>query len=279
MAGVQTAYTDKAPAARAGLLADNGILSDIEKGHANGVPRVGNLTLLSGPTNGALEAAEVAPLAALTSSATAILASTASSASVATITSGSTPALQDARINPARRITAIFSSQANWDLTTIYISGEDVMGNPIREALVLPDTGGVTLTTKQFFSRVTEVYLPAQSGTAGTFTMGYTADEGIYHPETVGVLIRDTAREPLDANDALADNDNADVVKRGKIWVKVESAVTAKGIPAYLRTATSGNNVMGQWSGAAAAGFTLQPWAFFQCLSDSDGFAVLHKKV
>lgn len=277
---VQTSYSLKAPTARKGQFADNGADvggRDVEACHASGTPAVGNLVLLAGPTAGDGAKATAAPLSALTVSATAILASTASSASAASITSASSPALATTHLNPARRITAVLSSHANWDATAMRIYGEDVMGNPIKESLLVPDAGGVTLTTHQFFSRVTKVELDAQSGTGGTFTMGYTADEGVYHPKSVGIAVRDTAREPLDSSDQFADKDKVDVLKEGRLFVAVEDTVSEKGAPAYLRVVTSGANVMGQWRSTPATGFIRQPWAAFETLSDADSIAVLNK--
>lgn len=278
MAGVQTSYSDKAVTGRAGQLADNAEDKLIEAAHASGTPRVGNAVLLTGPKAGDLDKAQAAVLSALTVSATAILASTAAAVTAETINGASTPALNTARLSPARRITAVLNSHANWDATRMRVYGEDWQGNPIREELLIPDAGAATLTTQQFFSRVTSVEVDAQSGAAATFTMGYTADEGIYHPDAIGVLVRNTVSEPLDANDAVADKDRVDVLRRGHIFVTVEAAVTARGTPAYLRTATSGGNVIGQWSSTGGAGFTPQPWASFDKTSDSSLMAVLNKR-
>lgn len=280
MSGVQTSYTDKAPTARKGQFANNGAAPafprTVEAGHANGTPRVGNLVALSGPKAGDLDAAEVAPLSAITVDVDDILAATATAATALSITSASTPALTVTRINPARRITAVLNSSANWDATKMRIYGEDWEGNFIKEELAVPDAGNTTITTHGFFSRVTKVELDAQAGTGGSFTMGYTADEGIYHPASVGVLVRDTAREPLDSNEAVADNDRVDVLVTGDIYVAVE-ATALRGEPAYLRTAVSGGNIIGQWRSTPAAGFTRQPWASFVQGSDSDSIAVLRK--
>lgn len=274
---VQTSYSNKPPTGRAGQLAVSPPAGGIEACHANGTPRMGNAVLLSGPTAGNLENADASPLATLIVSATAILAATATAATAETITSASTPALSTALLNPARRITAVLNSHADWNATKMRVYGEDVMGNQIRDEIAIPDAGNTTVTSALFFSRVTKVELDAQASTGGSYTMGYTADEGVYSPGSVGVLIRNTVSEPLDANDAVADNDRIDVLKSGKIFVLVEAAVTAKDAPAYLRTAVSGGNVMGQWSSTPAAGMTRQPWARFDTLSDSDGIAVLNK--
>lgn len=274
---VQTSYTDKAPTARKGQFYDEDAPRDVEACHANGTPRVGNLVLLTGPTAGALEAAEAAPLAAIAVDADDILAATATAGTALSITTASTPALNDGYLNPARRITAVLNSHADWNATKMRVYGYDWQGNAVKEEIAVPDAGNTTITSHGFFSRVTKVELDAQGGTGGSFTMGYTADEGIYAPGSVGIAVRDTAREPLDSNDAFADNDRMDVLKTGRIYVAVEAAVTTKGAPAFLRTAASGGDVMGQWRSTPATGFTRQPWARFDQLSDSDSIAVLNK--
>ena len=274
---VQTSYTEAPLTARKGALADGD--HKIESGRATAAAVVGNLVSLSGLAAGDLDAADVAPLAALSVSATAILAATATAATALAVTSASSPALTVTKLSPARRITAVLSSHANWDVGTLQIIGEGWDGTPIQETLTVPDAGNVTLTTQQYFSRVTAVNLSAMAGTGGSFTMGYTADEGIYDPETVGVLIRDTSREPLDSSDQVAQYDRVNVLLQGKIYVASEATVSGRG-PAYLRTATSGGDVRGQWSSSPGTGFTVQPWAEFVTTDDAATvkIAVLRKK-
>lgn len=274
---VQTSYSQQAPTARKGQLAKNAPHDGIEAAHANGAPVVGNLVLLSGPTAGELESAEAAPLSALAVDVDAIVASGFASAGTAqTLTGAALNGVVGAgRMNPARRISVIPDASTDWDPTTAIVRGEDVMGNYIECPVAIATSS--SNATHEFFSRVTAIYIPAQTGAGGTATAGVTADEGIYHPETVGVLIRDTAKEPLTSGDAVTDNDRIDVLKRGSIYVEVEDAVSVKGAPAYLRTATSGGDVMGQWSCVPGSGFTRQPWAAFETLSDGSSIAVLTK--
>lgn len=273
---VQTSYSQQALTARKGQLAKNGPHDGIEAAHANGAPVVGNLVLLSGPTAGELESAEAAPLSALTVDVDAIAATVASAAGAQTLSGASLDGVVgDDRMNPARRISVLPNSHTDWDPGFAIVRGEDVMGNYIESHVAIATSS--TGATHEFFSRVTSVYIPAMTGAGGTATIGVTADEGVYHPESVGVLIRDTAKEPLTSGDAVADNDRIDVLKRGSIYVAVEDAVAAKSSPAYLRTATSGGDVMGQWSCVPGTGFTRQPWASFETLSDGSDIAVLNK--
>lgn len=274
---VQTSYSQAPATARKGQFAKNGP-REVEAAHANGAPVVGNLVLLSGPTAGELESAEAAPLAALTVDVDAIAATVASAGTAQTLSGASLDGVVgDDRMNPARRISILPDSHTDWDPGFAIVKGEDVMGNYIEAQVAIATSS--TNATHEFFSRVTSVYIPAQTGAGGTATIGVTADEGVYHPETVGVLVRDTAKAPLTSGDAVTDNDRVDVLKTGTIFVEVEDAVSVKGAPAFLRTATSGGDVMGQWSCIPGTGFTRQPWASFEALSDSDSIAVLKKSL
>jgi hypothetical protein len=212
-------------------------------------------------------------------SANAILAATASAATPSTITSASTPALTTSVLHPARRITAVLNSHADWNATTMKIYGEAWDGSPICDVVQIPDAGNTTVTSHSFFRRVTKVILDAQGGTGGSFTMGYSADEGIYDPARVGVLMRNTSQEPLSSSDACAANDRVDVLMSGNIFVESEATVSNRG-PAYLRTAVSGDEVRGQWSSDPGTGFTVQPWAEFVTTDDAATvkIAVLRKK-
>lgn len=278
---VQTSYSEAALTARKGQLYDNGQASahDVESARASEALVPGNLVLLSGPEAGALEAADAAALSALAVDVDAILLS-AAAATTKQIVTTMTGVVAGAVMNPARRITATLNSNANWDTSEIKVCGQDWQGNPIAEVLLVPDAGNVTLKTNAFFRKVTQIEVDPQTSTAATYEFGISADEGIYNPETVGILIRDTSREPLSSSDAVAADDRIDVLKSGKVFVAVEAAVPSKGTPAFLRTATSGSDIMGQWSGATAAGFTEQPWASFHQVDDGGTvkIAVLKKR-
>jgi hypothetical protein len=280
---VQTSYSNEPLTALKGSLADNGQAQahDVEPGEMTAAAVVGNLVSLSVPTAGDVDCASVTPLAELTVSANAILAATASAATPLTVTSASTPALTVTAMNPARRITAVLNSHADWNATTMKIYGEAWDGSPICDVVQIPDAGNTTVTSHSFFRRVTKVILDAQGGTGGSFTMGYSADEGIYDPETVGVLVRDISTEPLsgDNSDEYAAGEQVNVLKSGKIYVETEATVSARG-PAYLRTATSGADVRGQWSSGPGTGFTVQPWAELVTADDAATvkIAVLRKK-
>jgi hypothetical protein len=273
---VQTSYSEAPVTARKGQLYDGN--HEIESARATDAQVPGNLVLLSGLAAGALDAHDSTALSALAVDVDAILTSAAAATTKQIVTS-LTGVIAGAIMHPARRITATLNNNANWDTSEIKISGEGWDGAPISETLLVPDGGNVTLTTSQFFRRVVSVEVDPQTSTAATYEVGVSADEGIYDPARVGILIRDTSREPLSSSDAVAADDRVDVLTAGKIYVATEATITSPG-PAYLRTATSGSDIMGQWRGSAATGFTVQPWAEFVTTDDAGTvkIAVLRKK-
>lgn len=72
-----------------------------------------------------------------------------------------------------------FNEHADWDATTIVVSGKDEAGNDTTENFSVSNGGNNVVTGAVIFTQITEVSIPAQTGTNGTFTMGlnprYTA--------------------------------------------------------------------------------------------------------
>lgn len=77
----------------------------------------------------------------------------------------------------ARRISFVFSSHANWDATTITVTGLDALGKKITDTILVANGGGTTVTTAKFFKQVTRIDVPAQSGSSGTCTVGFLNTE------------------------------------------------------------------------------------------------------
>lgn len=77
---------------------------------------------------------------------------------------------------PAKQVTLICDGSGDWDATTGKVFGEDEDGNPISDNISIA-TGG-TGTTARFFSRVTGLMIPTQTGAGGNATLGYAADAG-----------------------------------------------------------------------------------------------------
>jgi hypothetical protein len=79
---------------------------------------------------------------------------------------------------PARNLTITLNAHADWDATTIVVTGKNASGVEHTEDFLVPNDGGVTLTGTKQFTQVTNVMIPAQSGTNGTLTMGVGTNFG-----------------------------------------------------------------------------------------------------
>lgn len=72
----------------------------------------------------------------------------------------------------ARALSVVLGNHADWDATTMVISGFDAQGLPISENFSIPNGGSTTLTGAKYFKQVTRVEIPAQTGGSGTFAIG-----------------------------------------------------------------------------------------------------------
>ena len=106
----------------------------------------------------------------------AIVATGASTAGEQTLT-GSTldGVVGDDPMNPPRVLTMTFNSHADWDASTAVVTGLGPSGEAQTENFSIPNGGNATVTGTKRFSRVTQIVIPAQSGTSGTFTVGTRA--------------------------------------------------------------------------------------------------------
>ncbi len=161
-----------------------------------------------------------------------IVASRATAATATSITgSGLDGAVGADEMFPPRNITFTLTSNADFDLTTAYVRGLDESGVPQEEAFVIPNGGNVTLTGSKFFSVVTEVYIPAQSGTGGAYTVGFGSKLGpITKAHFHGIAEYVASREP----EAYPVNYPVPVIEEGPVYVTSETAY-GDGDPVYVR--------------------------------------------
>lgn len=73
---------------------------------------------------------------------------------------------------PARNLTLTLNNHADWDASTITVTGTDSTGRVITEAFTVPNGGNTVLTGTKGFATVTNINIPAQSGTGGTLLVG-----------------------------------------------------------------------------------------------------------
>lgn len=107
----------------------------------------------------------------------AIITARASSGSIQTITgTGLNGAVGQRAMSPARPLELIVDNSTDWDATTAVVTGTDSAGHGISENFAIPNGSGSgsvppVLGTK-LFATVTQVVIPAQSGTGGSFHLG-----------------------------------------------------------------------------------------------------------
>jgi hypothetical protein len=270
---MQTTYNLVPAAGRAGSKSSSTPWELIESCVASGAVPVGLLAVIAGGENPAvLTPTSVKTMPALTVDVDAFVTTHATAASDQNLaTTDLNGVIGQARTTPARRVTFVANSHSDWDATRIRIEGLDVSGNPITEDLLMPNAGNTTLTTVMFFSQVTAVRVPAQTGTNGSYTVGISADEGVYSSADCGIVLRPSTTEPLTA-DSIATAIDCDWMKKGKCWVIVEAAVIA-GDKVFVRTLLSGADLRGQFSGTSGTGFSPLPHAFFSSDGAQDGIA------
>jgi hypothetical protein len=242
---VQTTYSQNPAAGYAGQLAD-GHPADIktaiaEVAIAAGIPAM----------HGATTRAECRPpYTPATADVDAILATGGASAATAQTLSGSSldGVVGQGELVPPRPITLVLSNHADWDLTTALITGTDEDGSVIVEPVVIPNAGNATVQTQQAFRKVTSIYIPAQSGTGGTFTAGFAAGVGAIDHLVHGVALYDASREP----EAYPIDYAVPCVKRGRVFVTSETSYT-DGNPVFVRFIATGSEVAGQVRATADA--------------------------
>lgn len=148
----------------------------------------------------------------------------------------------------ARNITFTFTSHADWDATTATVVGKGVHGEYLSESFSIPNGGNATVTGNALFSQVDSITIPAQSGTGGAFTVGVGAKLGPLDIAAAGVVALENTRSAA----AYASGEMAPIVRKGRVKVTAEEAVTEGG-PVFVRLVTSGDEVYGSFRMSADA--------------------------
>lgn len=93
----------------------------------------------------------------------------------------------DFTLDPPRNVTLKLDSDSDWDATTAVVTGTDINGAAQTENISIPNNGNSTVQGVKAFSTVTQVVIPAQTGTGGTCELGFGPDIGFTHPiRTIG---------------------------------------------------------------------------------------------
>jgi hypothetical protein len=151
-------------------------------------------------------------------------------------------------MNPPRAVSLVLSSHADWDATEAVVTGTDEDGRVVQETLLIPNGGNATVTGLRHFRTVSSIYIPAQSGTGGTATLGFGSSLGPIDHGVHGVAIYDASREP----EAYPVDYVVPCLKKGRIVVNCETSYT-DGNPVFVRFIASGDEVAGQVRATADA--------------------------
>jgi hypothetical protein len=191
----------------------------------------------------------------------AIVAAFTTSAALQTLSgAGLTGAVGGAQMWPGRLLTATLSSHADWNATTMTITGiNEATGRRETEDVAIPDGGNATITSTKYWSSIESIAIPAQAGTGGTATFGIAAVGSLTINHFAGVAARQHIKTTLATADlyrlagspttsttaAYIDNEPVPCVEDGDIEVFTEEATTETE-PVYVRVASgSGGSVLG----------------------------------
>jgi hypothetical protein len=187
---------------------------------------------------------EGAPPSAPSAAATAIVSTPVATALTAQTVSGASldGAVGQGLISPPKNVTLTLSNHADFDATTAVVTGEDEEGQVIEEDFAIPNGGNATVTGAKIFAKITSIYIPAQSGTGGTLTVGTGVKLGAIDSIVHGVSVYDASREPgTYAVDSLMP-----VLREGVVWVYAETAVNPS-LPVYARFVAAGAETLGRF--------------------------------
>lgn len=106
----------------------------------------------------------------------------------------------------ARRLQVVLSASASWTTGPITVTGKDEQGATITENFAVAGGGGATVQGTKYFRQVTSVAVPAQGGTAGTFTVGTRAPVGAVGTGGTQVVVTTVRAGSLETYEAISDN-------------------------------------------------------------------------
>lgn len=185
---------------------------------------------------------------------------------------------------PGRRLTFTFNTEADWIASNITVAGEDLYGRIVTETVAVPVGGNATVTTDQYFTKVTQITVPAQDGTAGSLDVGIEAIT-LALADYLGVVMRIPVKTSLSVNSLYGELSNyslgaeghyfngetVDVMEVGAICIYSEEAV-ADGDPVYVRVAAgAGGSTLGAYRNDADSGSCVLTTGKFQRNSSGAG--------
>jgi len=172
-------------------------------------------------------------------------------------------AIGDDRIFPPAKVTLVLSSHADWDATNATLTGLDENGLPVSETIAIPNGGNATVTSSNYYSFVTALSIPAQSGTGGTATVGVSASRTLGGGDVLGVSVLDSSKtlesSLSSSNNEVYENDTVmPVLRKGRICVVVETAFSAGACPLVRFVAAGAEQLGGFRTGTTDSGDAIE---------------------
>lgn len=134
-----------------------------------------------------------------------------------------------------RVLTMTFNNHSDWSSTNATIKGTDRDGNSISDTFAIPSSGNATVTGTKVFGAVTEIDIPAQGGTHGTFVVGVASRQtATYSSSAVTVTTRTAG--------VLLSYDSWVNTQGGTDTVTLTDATTDPGIATDLATILAADN-------------------------------------
>lgn len=149
-------------------------------------------------------------------------------------------AIGQATLFPPRNVILTVSNHADWNATTAVVTGVDENGDTTLEEFDIPDGGNAEIVGSVRYRKITNVMIPAQAGTGGTFTAGTGTELGSVENRVAGIGIFTPARGP----GVYLYRDLMPVLRQGNVFVSSETAVECED-PVYARFVASGAQVLG----------------------------------
>lgn len=147
-------------------------------------------------------------------------------------------------------ITVTLDSNTDWDATVAVLTYINAEGNQVSENLNIPDGGNTTLTSAEAATQVISLFIPAQTGTNGNFTIGFAASTELTSAQIAGVLMWDPTQEEVATIPA---GEVAAAMRMGRIWVETDQLVSA-GERAFVRITDAATPAYGVFRGDADGG-------------------------
>lgn len=259
----QTSYTEAPTAGKAGLITDIHICA------ADVIPvivdRTGGIApgLLVLRTDNGDFAASTQPDTAAVADDDAIMTALATAASIQTLDTEANGVIALTKISPPRKITVTRDNHADHDAVTLVLVGLDENGLPVSENLAGANGGNETLTSTKYYSYFVSLTIPAQAGTGGTTKIGIAADLSLEGFDVLGVSVfshKGLALAPSSSdNEVYEDEATMPVLRRGRIWVPVETAWRAGDVP-LVRLIAAGAEVYGKFRAESTDSGDAFPW-------------------